>query len=105
MSKIVTMAEAEIETSQVALKNMAITLIEASLDSKVSVDVTYDHKANDEDDDSVGICFSSENETLFFTTLYTFYSVEKNMKIMTMALSLMKDATKYKEIRKKVRAE
>lgn len=85
-------------TTGADLKKICNKLITASLKSKINVNVEFNVNIKDLEKETVHVVFFNNGDN-FSMTLYSFYSQEYNTKILNSALSLMKDHSKYKEIK------
>ena len=86
-------------TSAQDLKKIANRLMTASLKSKLDVSVKLRIKKDGLEEPDVDMIFFN-NDDIFSITFYAFYPKERNKKFLDLALALMKDHTRYEEIKK-----
>ena len=88
------------ETRVRDIKKMTAKLIMASMKSKLDVFVEFQSMANNLKTPSLSIHFFKYDD-VFAIKLYSFDSLIKNKKKLKIALALMKDSHKFKEIKKR----
>ena len=88
------------DTSARDLKKMANKLITASMKSKIDVNVEFNSKSKELNRPTVYVTFF-QNDDNFTISLYSFYEIDKNTRLLNNALELMKDSSKFKEIKEK----
>jgi hypothetical protein len=79
---------------------MANTLITASMKSKIDVNVEFHSRSKKLKRPTVNVTFF-QNDDNFTISLYSFYEIDKNTRLLNNALELMKDSSKFKEIKEK----
>jgi len=92
----------EKNTSAKDLKKMCNRLMTASMKSKIDVNVTFNSRTKELYAPTVYLTFFKDNEN-FSISLYNFYSIERNIQLINASLLLMKDNTKFQEIKNKIK--
>jgi len=87
-------------TSDEELKKMAMKAMDASMETEVVTKVTLDRTIESRSKTVVRITFF-KNRDNFAIDLYPFYKKEKNEMLLNLAFDLMKDKTKFENIREK----
>jgi len=103
MGKWVYVDDEETTTVQ-DLKKMTNKLITNSMKSKVDNNISFNSKSKELKSPSIDITFFHNGDN-FSITLYSFYSVSKNTNLLNRAIELMKNDTKYEDIKNKVHNE
>lgn len=86
------------DTPAVELKKIANKLMTASMKSTIQLGIEFriDHK--ELHSPSVDVTFFKDG-TNFSVTMYGFYSLEKNQKIVDLVKTLIKDNSKFEQIK------
>jgi len=94
----------ENNTSVQDLKKIHGKLITACLKTKIDVNINFHSREKELNSPVVYITFFVNDEN-FSVTLYSFWKLEKNKNISDLAMKLMKDDTRYEEIKQKFKDE
>lgn len=84
-------------TSIIELRYLAEELIRASMQSQTEVEISFRAKPN-KVDLGMTVTFYKDSD-LFFLEFYSFYSFKTNNKLLDKALELIKDETKFEEVK------